>query len=275
MWLLLFAFGCTDGDSDEFSLQQGARPEDTAEIPDRCPSGMIEVSGRHIVAGEWEIDELEFYAPNVIPEGTWELEDFCMDAYPWPGQEGEGWMPDGLHWNQVVELESKLSQVDLRLCTVGELLYGAAGPDNWRYPYLSSDFEADICDPEDHSPLVMGTYADCVSSTGFSDFGIRSAWARLDSQALEILVGGDPSALPAGDGTYGIYGGTSRQDTFHAPSNFGIHFYGPGDPAYVTDDFRACADPWDGVPDETAERKIRIMREGFLTQGSYAQMLDE
>jgi hypothetical protein len=161
------------------------------------------------------------------------------------------------------------------MCTVGELLYGSAGPDNWRYPYKSSDFEEDKCDPEDHTPLVMGTYPGCVSSTGFRDFGIRSAWARLDEQALEVLVGGDIEELPEGDGSYGIYGGTSRQDTYHAPSNFGMHYYGPGNQAYVTDDIRICSDISEDVPDEQAERKILALREGFLSQGSYAAMLDE
>jgi len=236
---------------------------------------MIQVDGRHIIAGEWDSDEIDFYAPNIIAEATWELGDFCMDAYPWPGVEGEGWMPDGLNWDRVIELESTLSVVGLRLCTIGELLYGAAGPENWRYPYLSSDFEEETCDPEDHTPLSMGTYSDCLSSTGFRDFGIRSSWARLDAQSLEVLAGGDPEALPEGDGSYGIYGGTSRQDTFHAPSNFGIHYYGPGNQAYVTDDFRACADLWEDAPDSQTERKIRVLRDGFLSQGSYAAMLDE
>ena len=272
---LLVLIGCAGAEDDAFSLQQGSRPSDTASAPDLCPEGMIQVDGRYIVAGEWDVDELDAYGSNVIPEGTWELNDFCMDAYPWPGLAGQGWMPDGLHWNQVVEMEGMLAQIGLRMCTVGELLYGAAGPDNWRYPYLSSTHESDICDPEDHTPLPMGTYPDCVSSTGFSDFGIRSAWARLDEQAVEILGFGKGSKWPAGDGTYGIYGGTSRQDTFHAPSNFGIHYYGPGDPAYVTDDIRVCADLSDEPPDQATERKVLALREGFLSQGSYSEMLTE
>ena len=273
LWLAVFLSGC-DGEKDTFSLQQKPHVSDTA-TEDLCPDGMLQVDGRHIVAGEWDEDEIDFYAPNIIPQATWEVADFCMDTYPWPGIEGDGWMPDGLNWDPVVELEALLDQVGLRMCTVGELLYGAAGPDNWRYPYESSDFEEDKCDPEDHTPLVMGTYPDCVSSTGFRDFGIRSAWARLDEQALEVLVGGDIEALPEGDGSYGIYGGTSRQDTYHAPSNFGMHYYGPGNQPYVTDDIRVCSDISEDVPDEQAERKILALREAFLSQGSYAAMLDE
>ena len=267
--------GCTAGEDETFALQQGGRPVDSAEEPDLCPSGMMQVAGRHIVAGEWDADEIAEYAPNIIPEGVWELDDFCMDAYPWPGVEGEGWMPDGLNWDRVEIFEALLSQVDLRLCTVGELLYGAAGADNWRYPYAPENFDEDICDPEDHTPLNMGTYSGCVSTLGFSDFSIRSAWARLDDQALQILVEGDLTALPEGDGSYAIFGGTSRTDTFHAPSNFGVHYYGPGNQAYVTDDVRVCADLSDDVPDQQTERKVRTLREAFLSQGSYAALLDE
>ena len=274
VWILLLLLGCKSEDTDTFSLQQSPHETDTAEV-DLCPNGMIQVTGRHIVAGEWEKEEIDFYAPNVIPQATWELNDFCMDSYPWPGIEGDGWMPDGLHWNQVVELEAILIPAGLRMCTLGELLYGSAGPENWRYTYNSSDFEENICDPEDHTPLDMGSYPDCISSTGFRDFGIRSAWVRLDEAALEVLVGGDIEALPEGDGSFGIYGGTSRQDTFHAPSNFGIHYYGPGDQAYVTDDFRACADLSEEAPEQQAERRIQALREGFLSQGSYVEMLGE
>jgi hypothetical protein len=275
MWLLLLMIGCADKDTDTFSLQQSPHVADTAEVPDMCPEGMIQVAGRHIVSGEWDADVIATYAPNIIPESTWELETFCMDAYPWPGVEGEGWMPDGLHWDQVVELEALLAQIDLRLCTLGELLYAAGGADAWRYPYAPENFAEDICDPEDHTPLNMGTYTECVSTMGFSDFGIRSAWARLDDQALLLLANGDPSNLPEGDGSYGIFGGTSRQDTFHAPSNFGIHFYGPGGIAYVTDDVRVCADPWADPPNDATERKVSAMRDSFLSQGSYAAMLGE
>ena len=75
---------------------------------------------------------------------------------------------------------------------------------------------------------------------------------------------------------YAVYGGTAQRDTFFAPSNFGIHFYGPDDysaevPAYVTDDVRVCADL--GTLDSETEAEWAAFVSELAAGGTYRAAL--
>ncbi len=89
----------------------------------------------------------------------------------------------------------------------------------------------------------------------------------INTMAATTQVSGFP-----GDLTYAVWGGTSRRDTFHAPSNFGFHTHDRlAEDLYLDDGFRVCAD----AP-PTANQNIAYDRwiEDALTAGSYEALFD-
>ncbi|MEC7947537.1 MAG: hypothetical protein VX265_08185 [Myxococcota bacterium] len=244
---LLLAPACSGrGDSGDFSRGLGGGSgtdggDDTAGLSDdECPAGMLELQGGAYSLGERNPDNAETWSGTIIPVTTVRLEPYCVDRFPLPGREGDAWPQDGLSWSQVEQLAELLPRYGRRLCSVSELLFAASGPENWRLPYHPSTYEAGICDIEANTPSPIGSHPDCASPLGARDFMVRSSWATLDPFTYRAVRPQWDNDFP-GDGSYAVYGGTSAQDTFYAPSNYGIHFYGPRDPAYTTDGLRTCA----------------------------------
>ena len=210
-----------------------------------CPAGMVEVDAvAAATLGETDPDQLDAHVGNIIPAVTVSVEAFCVAIHPLPGVSGAAWMQDGLNIGQVEILDGLLPDFGRRLCTVSELMVAAAGTDNQRYAY-GPDYDAAACGTEAFFPSALGSNPGCTSPSGARDFHIRSSWAVLDDAIHDAVEPSRGDAGIPGDGEYAAYGGTAQQDTFYAPDNFGIHFYGPEDfssdiPAYPTDDVRIC-----------------------------------
>lgn len=238
-FLLLTA--CAGGE-DVFPTNTGG--DDTGDPGgEDCPPGMTLVTGNFLNLGEWSQDERTAYARFVLPLGETTVSDFCMATLPFPGAEGDPWPTDGLTHERAEALDSLLPQWGLRFCTITELEYAAAGDDNWRYPYSKESFESGTCEVDDFNPGPIGSYPDCVSPKGIRDFQVRSTWGTMDAVATAHMADAYSEDGFPGGGTYGVWGGTSRQDTFYAPGNFGLHFHGPGEAEYLDDHWRPCADP--------------------------------
>jgi hypothetical protein len=270
---LVLAMSCGGGeDSGGFGGgTAGGGDTDEEPAPDYdCPEGMIEVEGGTISLGEGDESIIERYFGTIIATTTARLEPYCMATFPLPGRDGADWPSDGLGWSDVAELEAMLPAYGRRLCTTSELMLGAAGPDNWRYPYDNNQYTEAICDIESSTPSALGAYPDCVSALGFRDFMVRSSWGVLDPFVYASLRVQWDNDFP-GDGVYGIYGGTSAQDTFFAASNYGIHFYGPGDDVYRTDGLRVCAPV--GEPDAAVEAAWQVRLDELAASRSFADWL--
>jgi hypothetical protein len=189
------------------------------------------------------------------------LPSFWMDRFPFPGVEGASWFDDGLNQAGVVAMASLLAPFGRRPCTVSELLYAAAGPDNHRHPYGDGSFDPDACEPDDQSPQDLGSHPDCESALGLMDFQVRSTWATLDAP-----MAGHMEA----SGSHAIWGGTSRADTFYAPNNFGFHQHGSEEEPYLDDGFRLCAD---AQPSEAVEQAYATWLSDARIGGAYAPLV--
>ncbi len=267
-YLLMLLFGCGSGGG--FVGQQAEDPE-----PAEARSGLIGLSGGEFFLGEVDSDEWGAYFGepgqyrSVIPAHTAELDDFYIDQFPFPGVEGADWFTDGAHHSTIEALDAKLADFGRRACTITELLYAAAGPDNLRYPY-GDQYTADLCDGDDANPQPLGTFTQCESPLGIRDFMVRSTWGRIDDQARNAIDGsGDHEGIPS-DVEFGVYGGTSREDTIQAPTNFGFHTHAKnGEDRYLDDGFRLCADEPPSSPQDVAfERWI----DGAVAAGSFAEL---
>lgn len=246
--LVFAAVACACAPEEEDNFGGGTGGDGAAGSASICPAGMVAASETGVSAtslGESDSAVLEAYPGTVLPLYSTSLDPYCIGAFPLPGQLGEEYLSDGLNVGQAEALDDLLADYGRRVCTVSELLYAAAGPDNQRYPY-GTDYDASICGTEAFFPAPLGARPDCISPVGAKDFGVRSSWSFLDPDAYNAV---SPTIVDGEDipSAYAVYGGTAQRDTFFAPSNFGIHFYGPDDytaevPAYVTDDIRVCAD---------------------------------
>lgn len=188
-WMFFLMVGC--GKSD--GALMGVQGSDTATP--QTGIGLIEISGGVFTLGETDVDTFGDYMGGpgeyrtVITAHEFDLDDFLIDRYPFPGVEGGEWLNDGATRATLVALEENLLEFGRRPCTISELLYAAAGPDNNRYPY-GNDYDASACDPDDENPAPMGTYAGCQSVFGVRDFQVRSTWGTLDDDVRAVLNGG-------------------------------------------------------------------------------------
>lgn len=250
-------------------------PVEVARPP--CPPGMIHVEGAQVELGEWDPERIaaDEYSPEgfssneILLRHTVTIDAFCMDEYPFPGKAGDAWPSDGLSWQDAVLLDVTISRYDRRLCSIGELLFAAAGPDNMRYPYHPTQRREGACDRSG----VIGSKPECRSALGFHDFLVDSTWGRLMDPAIRARcaqdVGGPRNLI--GGGSYAVWGGNMFQDTFYAPSNFGIHFHSLHEGAYDDDGVRTCADPetWTEEGDEGWQAYTR----GFRETGRFSVLL--
>jgi hypothetical protein len=253
-------------------------PPEVTPSPPPCPPGMVHVPGGRADLGEWDPARIAadpyqpeegFSSAEILRKRSVEVAPFCMDEYPFPGKVGDTRPGDGLSWQDTVVFDIALSRFGRRLCSVEELLYAAAGPDNWRYPYDREQWRDGVCIRED----PIGGNPECVSPLGLHDLQIDSTWARLEDPELRELCGADLGGtrrLPGG-GSYAIWGGNMFQDTFYAPSNFGIHFHGPHEGGYDDDSTRTCAEP--GTWTEDDQTAWKAFTDDFRETGRFQVLL--
>lgn len=231
--------------------QDGETATDTATDTDEgeslrgdCPQGMVEIAAFTGDLGEGDPILQERYAGQQVLLRAFTLEAFCIDRFPFPG-EGQAWTQDPLDWDRLEAFKGVAEAHGRRLCTVAELMLAAGGTENWRYPYDRLDYREGRCEVGDLTPSgPIGSFEECTSPLGVRDFMVRSTWAVLDDQAGEDIRAyyyTDTGLLIPGGGEYAVWGGSASQDTFYAPNNYGLHFYGPGDPGYVNESVRSCA----------------------------------
>ncbi len=268
MILVLLALACQpDTGSDLPSPGSGGGGGGTTNP---CPTGMTYVPNARTDLGEWDVERLEQYLGNVIADEPFDTDPYCIDTYPAPNRLGSAWPTDGLSMSQLEPLEALLDAHARRLCTVPELMLAAAGPDNWRHPYDAEDRVEGMCEPDDMNPQTLGFYPNCESPMGVHDFEVRSAWAVVDEITRDQLVDFWGENLP-GDGVYAAWGGTSRPETYYAPTNFGIHLHGEDDDPYTDDGLRVCADP--GIPTDEQDTAWAQEMTALADAGSFAAWL--
>ncbi len=200
------------------------------------------------------------FGPAQIPLMEVQVDPYCIDAFPFPGQRGDHYSVDGLAFRDVSAWEALLEDYGRRLCTPEELLWAStSGSSN--LPYAAGWQRSMLCEPfwdwERMSPL--GSYPACVSPWGLYEFNVFSSWASA-SPAIDVARG-EPHPKP-----YDVVGGTNRDDTYYDSTNFGIHSHGMEDFPYFDDQLRVCADP--GAPAEPSD--WLVFRQAAANLGSFA-----
>ncbi len=279
--LMLLLFGCGQ---TKAGMVVGGPDDEEEDTGTAAPP--IEVGGSELVGigavttelGEEDLLIISRYGGDgsenqtIIPHSSLSLDPFWIDRYPFPGLEGQDWFVDGLSHEMVSQLDDWLGDYGRRACTVSELLYAAAGRDNQRYPYGDGSFDINACDPDDSNPEPLGTYTTCESPLGIRDFQVRSTWAQLDAQMLDVMMATPQQPGFPGDYTHAVWGGTSRTDTFYSPNNFGFHVHDVLDEAYVDDGFRVCAGP--DAPTDEQNTAYAYWLEDVIMAGSYEALFE-
>jgi len=222
--------------------------EAAAEVPPRskpvCPEGMLGISGGTFELGESDPDLLARYAPDrILPASRHSIVPYCVGLYPFPGRAGLPWPVDGLGPDDLPGLEALLHRHGRRLCTALELTLAAAGPENRRYPWHATDRHDRVCETDDLRPASLGSRPNCRSSFGLWDLQVRSSWILMDPGTRSVLERPADNTSPGHDSVYWLWGGNARDNTYYAPSNFGLHHHLPGTPPHEDDALRVCADP--------------------------------
>lgn len=258
----------TAGSSSETGQSGTTGEGEGEELRGDCPVGMVEIPAFSGSLGEGDPVLQDRYAGQQVVLTDIALDAFCIDRFPFPG-EGHEWTQDPLDWDRVDAFSAVAEAHGRRLCTVAELMLAAGGSENWRYPYDRLEYREDRCEPGDLTPTApIGSYEDCTSPYGVQDFMVRSTWAILDEQAGEDIRAyyyTDTGILIPGGGYYAVWGGSAVQDTFYAPNNYGLHFYGPGDPGYVNESVRTCASI--GRPGASTEEAWAGVISDFVASG--------
>jgi hypothetical protein len=270
-WFFLFTIACGKPSGGMGIM---GSPSDTSSPTSAV--GLQFLTGGTFPLGESNGSIVAAYAEEgehqtIIPVASLTINDFYIDGYPFPGIPGAEWFTDGTRHNTIEALDQTLEQYGRRACTISELMYAAAGPDNNRYPY-GNEWIDRVCDPDDANPEPIGTYTGCVSDLGIHDFQVRSSWGRMGERLIAIMSDTTQQQGFPGDLTYAVWGGTSREDTFHAPSNFGFHTHDKlAEDLYLDDGFRVCAD---GTPTANQDIAYRRWIEDALDAGSYEALFD-
>ena len=248
-------------------------PPPPAQGGESCPDGMVLVPGGPAELGESDPDLAKPYSPNtVVPRGRYELASYCIDTFPLPGRAGDPWPTSGITPAGIRTVEAMLHEHGRRLCTVAELMRAAGGAEGLRYPWGDDPAAPPVCDPDDESPQPLGTFAGCASPAGLRDLQVRSTWARLDPVTEAALTKAGAHTQP-GFGGYTVWGGLVRQDTYYAPTNFGVHFHPGGAGSYTDDGLRTCA--WPGAPpteSEAWQRRVERLRRDRSLEGLAAPL---
>ncbi len=250
MWLLLLIACDSPGISPEAPR--------VASVPP-CPAGMIDLGPGSAPMGSAETS----HGPAEIPLLDIQVERFCIDPFPFPGQAGDHYPVDGLAFRQLPAWDRLLQAYGRRLCTPEELLWAsAAGPAN--LPYATGSQRSMLCEPQDDWERMapLGSWPACVSPWGLYDFNVMSSWATASGPIDLAREESHPKP-------YAVVGGTSREDTYYAPTNYGIHSHGLEDFPYYDDQLRVCADP--GVHADPAA--WQIFRQAAANQGSFGAAL--
>jgi hypothetical protein len=270
-WIFLICIGC--------GKPGGGVAVEVSEAPEAANTGegLVALDGATARLGETDAAWLADYSggdgdnQTVIPSAEFSIEPFLIDRFAFPGVEGAEWFTDGAHHSTIEALDARLSDFGRRACTVTELLYAAASANNDRYPY-GDDYQPGHCEVDDFNPEPIGAYALCTSALGIRDFGVRSTWARLDDQIIAVMSATEQSGEFPGDLTYGLWGGTSRDDTFYAPTNFGFHTHAKeSDDRYQDDGFRICAD---SAPTKNQDLAYGRWLDHAVQAGSFEAMFD-
>jgi hypothetical protein len=231
-------------------------PEPFAPGPP-CPVGMLDLGPGRAMMGLAEPDPK--HGSSQIPISRIEVERFCIDPYPFPGQPGDHYPFDGLAYRQVQDWEQLLQAYGRRLCSPEELLWAAgSGPANLRF--AAGPERGMLCETADSWETMkpLGSWPACVSPFGLYEFNVMSSWASASPTINDLRQEPHPKQ-------YAVVGGTMRDDTFYAPDNWGIHEHGLEDFPYFDDQLRVCADP--GVYAEPAD--WLLFRQAAANQGSF------
>ncbi len=270
MFLVILALACGSPDDSPFgSNTGGGGGASGGDGSNPCPTGFVYVEADSTGLGEWDLDLLGQYEGNVVPYDSYDTAPFCIAKFPAPGTEGAAWPLDGLSIAQLPAVEQELDASARRLCTVPELLRASSGHDDWRHPYDAED-RGSVCEPDDANPSAIGTFSSCESPEGVRDFEVRSTWALLDDVTAAVLRDFWGDTLDGG-GVYVAWGGTSRDDTYYAPSNFGVHMHGEDEDPYTDDGLRICLDP--GVPTSDDDAIFADSMAALSAAGSFADWL--
>lgn len=230
------------------SLGVNASPLDEA----KCPSGMVLLSGagdigmrgqpygivhtahlESVVAPEKGCDAAVKGTPGssacwvqtdlvdpVLPVRRMEMESFCMEAFPFPGQ-GSTYAKDGLNVWTAQKMQSLFRTGRFgkrRLCTASEFQFAVAGPvANRRFIY-GDVYTAGRCAGD-----VIGDDLHCKNpETGVYEYGaVHSHWTTADAEFVEFAcastgcnAAGNRKLVP---GMLVVMGGTGRSQTRQAP----------------------------------------------------------
>lgn len=224
-----------------------------------CPEGLVPIPGGQGELGDADPDP----RLSTIPLVRLQVAPFCIDDYPFPGQAGDRYFPDGLAFHDLTEWEALLDSYGLRLCSAAELLWASAmGPAN--LTYATGQRPGELCEPNIivDTAAPMGLFPACVNEWGLHDFNVYSSWGTASPDIDEAMNGGMRSP-------WVVVGGTNRDDTYYSPDNYGIHSHGLDDEPYADDQLRVCSDP--GVWGEPAE--WQVFRQAAANQGTYAGAL--
>ncbi len=277
--LLGMSFGCSACSREPGPVADPAiaTPVVAEAVPgtgqDACPQGMLKVEGGSFAIGETDATLIAAYAPDrILPRSLFSLASYCVGLHPFPGTAGLPWPADGLGPDDMPAVEDVLHRHGRRLCTAPELTLAAAGSENRRYPWHASERRRDLCERDDVRPASLGSRPQCRSAMGLWDLQVRSSWIRMDTATRAVLGRPTDETSPGHDSIYWLWGGNARDDTYYAPSNFGLHHHLPGGKAYQDDALRVCADP--GAVSDDHERAWRALVSSYPDSASLRILVD-
>jgi len=197
-----------------------------------CAGGMIYVDGGSAVLGQLR----PAHGEDQVTPMRMRVEDYCIGTFPLPGRAGDHWPEDGLATAQVGDWEQLLESYGVRFCSVEELVWASAtGARN--LPYASGMQPPEQCETHFSWPDMksLGHFESCVSPWGLRDLNVASSWAVSSARV-------DEARNASRRASHVVVGGTNRNDTYYAPTNFGHHIHAQEDAAFFDDQLRVCSD---------------------------------
>ena len=203
-----------------------ATPEKTPEVVQKCPVGMVYVSGGSVRMGSSPNDPMR--KPGEKPNTPVYVAPYCVDMYEYPNKPGQ--MPKvNVTWSQAQQLCAAQGK---RLCTEREWERSCKGPGNRRYPY-GNNFNANVCATEDAGGNPRGTagsgsWAGCRSS-----FGIYDMSGNVREWTSSTIAPGQPA--------YIVKGGAANQPDYAVRCAI-RQAANPGTASHLIG-FRCCSNP--------------------------------